>query len=113
MQGPTSPILCAQNGNYVGYRPFCAQADFRVHIKRSSPAADSIADSIVGSSAGTVPADLKEGAGKYTKVPYFCLPGDVAERAIAKSCLACFDYTNGQVILPLAFFFAFPKIKSR
>mmetsp|Transcript_33000 Transcript_33000/g.72381 ORF Transcript_33000/g.72381 Transcript_33000/m.72381 type:complete len:484 (-) Transcript_33000:91-1542(-) len=30
----------------------------------------------------------------YNKKPYFCLPGKVAEEAIATSCLACFDYTN-------------------
>uniref|UniRef100_A0A6U6HP53 Coenzyme F420 hydrogenase/dehydrogenase beta subunit C-terminal domain-containing protein n=1 Tax=Odontella aurita TaxID=265563 RepID=A0A6U6HP53_9STRA len=30
----------------------------------------------------------------YIKKPYFCLPGSVAESAIADSCLACFDYTN-------------------
>ncbi len=31
---------------------------------------------------------------KYKTKPYFCLPRDVATEAIAKSCLACFDYTN-------------------
>jgi coenzyme F420-reducing hydrogenase beta subunit len=31
----------------------------------------------------------------YIKVPYFTLPGSIAEKSIAKSCLACFDYTNG------------------
>jgi len=30
----------------------------------------------------------------YITKPYFTLPGKVAEGAIAKSCLACFDYTN-------------------
>lgn len=30
----------------------------------------------------------------YIKKPYFCLPGSIAEAAIADSCLACFDYTN-------------------
>ena len=30
----------------------------------------------------------------YERLPYFSLQGDVAEFAIAKSCLACFDYTN-------------------
>lgn len=30
----------------------------------------------------------------YVKKPYFCLPGNVADAAIADSCLACFDYTN-------------------
>ncbi len=30
----------------------------------------------------------------YEQLPYFSLQGDVAEFAIAKSCLACFDYTN-------------------
>jgi coenzyme F420-reducing hydrogenase beta subunit len=52
-------------------------ADFKVHVKRTSTAED--------------------GAQKdaYEKVPYFCLPGTVAEVAIAPSCLTCFDYTNG------------------
>ena len=44
--------------------------DFRVHVK-------------------TVKGD------EYIKKPYFCLPGKVADSAIADSCLACFDYTNG------------------
>ena len=30
----------------------------------------------------------------YEKKPYFCLPGEIAQEAIATSCLACFDYTN-------------------
>jgi len=30
----------------------------------------------------------------YIKKPYFVLPGTIAEPSIAKSCLACFDYTN-------------------
>ncbi|EED95522.1 hypothetical protein THAPSDRAFT_14482, partial [Thalassiosira pseudonana CCMP1335] len=30
----------------------------------------------------------------YERLPYFSLPGDVAEFAISDSCLACFDYTN-------------------
>ena len=30
----------------------------------------------------------------YEKKPYFCLPGEIAQDAIATSCLACFDYTN-------------------
>jgi len=45
--------------------------DFRVHVKMDKNA----------------PKD-------YIKKPYFTLPGKVAEAAIAKSCLACFDYTN-------------------
>ena len=36
---------------------------------------------------------MKEGV--YEKKPYFCLPGTIAKEAIAKSCLTCFDYTNG------------------
>jgi len=31
----------------------------------------------------------------YITKPYFSLPGSIAEPSIAKSCLACFDYTNG------------------
>ncbi len=30
----------------------------------------------------------------YRTKPYFCLPSEIAEDAIADSCLACFDYTN-------------------
>jgi len=30
----------------------------------------------------------------YLKKPYFSLPGTIAEDSIAKSCRACFDYTN-------------------
>jgi len=30
----------------------------------------------------------------YITRPYFSLPGTIAEPSIAKSCLACFDYTN-------------------
>ncbi|KAL7533588.1 hypothetical protein ACHAXR_005331 [Thalassiosira sp. AJA248-18] len=48
--------------------------DFRVHVKF---------DDGRGSSSPS-----------YQRKPYFCLPGDVAEFAIADSCLACFDYTN-------------------
>eukprot|EP00571_Detonula_confervacea_P007033 CAMPEP_0172322618 /NCGR_PEP_ID=MMETSP1058-20130122/46417_1 /TAXON_ID=83371 /ORGANISM="Detonula confervacea, Strain CCMP 353" /LENGTH=394 /DNA_ID=CAMNT_0013038409 /DNA_START=400 /DNA_END=1584 /DNA_ORIENTATION=+ len=48
--------------------------DFRVHVKY---------DDGSGSSSPS-----------YERKPYFCLPGDVAEFAIADSCLACFDYTN-------------------
>ncbi|KAL7508188.1 hypothetical protein ACHAXN_005276 [Cyclotella atomus] len=47
--------------------------DFRVHVKYDSD---------------TLPTP------NYEKMPYFCLPGDVAQFAIADSCLACFDYTN-------------------
>jgi coenzyme F420-reducing hydrogenase beta subunit len=32
---------------------------------------------------------------EYTTKPYFCLPGSIAEPSIARSCRACFDYTNG------------------
>ena len=31
----------------------------------------------------------------YITKPYFSLPGTIAEPSIAKSCLSCFDYTNG------------------
>lgn len=31
----------------------------------------------------------------YVTRPYFSLPGTIAEASIAKSCRACFDYTNG------------------
>jgi coenzyme F420-reducing hydrogenase beta subunit len=31
---------------------------------------------------------------EYITRPYFSLPGTIAEQSIAKSCLACFDYTN-------------------
>lgn len=34
-------------------------------------------------------------ADSYVTKPYFTLPGTIAEASIAKSCLACFDYTNG------------------
>lgn len=47
--------------------------DFRVHVKYQSD-------------TSTSP--------NYERLPYFCLPGDVARVAIADSCLACFDYTN-------------------
>ena len=30
----------------------------------------------------------------YVRKPYFTLPGTIAEASIAKSCRACFDYTN-------------------
>lgn len=43
--------------------------DFRVHVKTNND--------------------------KYTKTPYFCLPQTIAKESIAKSCLSCFDYTNG------------------
>lgn len=32
--------------------------------------------------------------GAYITKPYFTLPGTIAEASIAKSCRACFDYTN-------------------
>jgi coenzyme F420-reducing hydrogenase beta subunit len=40
---------------------------------------------------------IKDGdgdGGAYIRRPYFSLPGTIAEQSIAKSCLACFDYTN-------------------
>lgn len=48
--------------------------DFRVHVKLAK--------------------DSEDDPLQYKKIPYFCLPGSVAETAIAQSCLACFDYTN-------------------
>jgi len=48
--------------------------DFRVHVKYDG---------------GT-----EQSQPSYERLPYFSLQGDVAEFAIAKSCLACFDYTN-------------------
>ena len=50
--------------------------DFRVHVKYDDK----------DSSSPSSPS--------YERTPYFCLPGDVAEFAIADSCLACFDYSN-------------------
>ena len=41
------------------------------------------------------PSSIKSSSTSYIKKPYFCLPGTVAKSAIAESCLACFDYTNG------------------
>jgi coenzyme F420-reducing hydrogenase beta subunit len=37
---------------------------------------------------------VKTDDGGYIRRPYFSLPGTIAEQSIAKSCLACFDYTN-------------------
>ncbi|GKY91613.1 hypothetical protein MPSEU_000133200 [Mayamaea pseudoterrestris] len=51
-----------------GARKYEFMQDFRVHVKTDNT---------------------------YLKKPYFCLPGTVAEASIAKSCRACFDYTNG------------------
>jgi coenzyme F420-reducing hydrogenase beta subunit len=48
--------------------------DFRVHVKYDG---------------GT-----EQSQPSYERLPYFSLQGDLAEFAIAKSCLACFDYTN-------------------
>jgi len=50
--------------------------DFRVHVKYNED----------GRGSSSSPS--------YERKPYFCLPGDVADFAIADSCLACFDYTN-------------------
>jgi hypothetical protein len=44
--------------------------DFRVHVK------------------------IDDGDTSYITRPYFALPGTIAEESIAKSCRACFDYTN-------------------
>ncbi|CAM9824315.1 unnamed protein product, partial [Heterosigma akashiwo] len=52
--------------------------DFRVHVKLRGAAA-----------AGGL-----GGVQEEVRTPYFCLPPDVAEGAIAPSCRACFDYTN-------------------
>ncbi|KAL9191107.1 hypothetical protein ACHAXT_000813 [Thalassiosira profunda] len=58
-------------GKILGYE---FMQDFRVHVKYD------------GKDSSSTPS--------YERTPYFCLPGDVAEFAIAESCLACFDYTN-------------------
>ena len=55
-------------GDVGGVRGYEFMQDFRVHVK-------------------------EEGGG-YTKLPYFSLPGTIAEASIAPSCLACFDYVN-------------------
>ena len=49
--------------------------DFQVHVKKNGVGGDD--DDIV-----------------YEKIPYFSLPGKIAQSSIADSCLACFDYTN-------------------
>lgn len=56
--------------------------DFRVHVKMARTTSDEDNDDGSGSPQ------------QYKKLPYFCLPGSVADAAIADSCLACFDYTN-------------------
>ncbi|KAL7540031.1 hypothetical protein ACHAWF_006575, partial [Thalassiosira exigua] len=61
----------SDDGAILGYE--FAQ-DFRVHVKKG------------GGGRASDPS--------YVRTPYFCLPGEVAEFAIADSCLACFDYTN-------------------
>lgn len=58
-----------ENKKILGYE---FMQDFKVHVKY----------------------DDESGPTSYKRKPYFCLPGDVAEFAIADSCLACFDYTN-------------------
>jgi 7-hydroxymethyl chlorophyll a reductase len=78
---------CTDNGRESGLRKFLQavsdepttalgyefMADYRVHIKHSTP----------------------DGALRYEKIPYFCLPaGELSEGVIAPSCQACFDYTN-------------------
>jgi hypothetical protein len=60
--------------------------DFRVHVKRS---VDDHGD-IQFNENDEVESDGGRGSGGgasfYSKVPYFCLPGSVAEEAIAPSC---------------------------
>jgi len=71
-------------------------ADFKVHVKRSSP---SFSSSSSPSSPSFFSSEMQDSGveqnDSYEKIPYFCLPGTVAEVAIAPSCLTCFDYTNG------------------
>jgi coenzyme F420-reducing hydrogenase beta subunit len=57
--------LNIESANVQGYE---FMQDFRVHVKTTDA---------------------------YVTKPYFTLPGTIAEASIAKSCLACFDYTNG------------------
>jgi coenzyme F420-reducing hydrogenase beta subunit len=66
-------------------------ADFKVHVKRSASPPFSSSASF---SANAKVSDEQQ-SDTYEKIPYFCLPGAVAEVAIAPSCLTCFDYTNG------------------
>jgi hypothetical protein len=53
------------NQDILGYE---FMQDFKVHVKTASD---------------------------YITKPYFVLPGNIAEKSIAPSCLSCFDYTNG------------------
>lgn len=62
------------NKDVLGYE---FMQDYRVHVKMRPN---------MNASTDSIPT--------YKKKPYFCLPGEVATQAIAKSCLACFDYTN-------------------
>jgi len=57
--------LNVKSENVLGYE---FMQDFKVHVKTTD---------------------------SYVTKPYFSLPGTIAEPSIAKSCLACFDYTNG------------------
>ena len=61
--------------------------DFRVHVKVKNK------DNAAISSNSNRNCDGEESVSYITK-PYFCLPGKIAKSSIAKSCLACFDYTN-------------------
>ena len=78
---------CTDNGRESGLRKFLQavsdepatavgyefMADYRVHIKHSTP----------------------DGVMRYETIPYFCLPADeLSQGVIAPSCQACFDYTN-------------------
>jgi coenzyme F420-reducing hydrogenase beta subunit len=57
--------------------------DFKVHVKMDSD------------STTTTEEEQQQQQPYYKMLPYFCLDGTVADAAIAKSCLSCFDYTNG------------------
>ncbi|KAL7521097.1 hypothetical protein ACHAWX_005787 [Stephanocyclus meneghinianus] len=66
---------CADNSpTPEAAKEFLRRSDFRVHVKYTG--------------------DDKAANISYERLPYFCLPGDVAQFAIADACLACFDYTN-------------------
>jgi hypothetical protein len=77
-----------KNGEGAAYE---FMADFTVHIKVAWFPDNSSPTGFMASRRQAT-ENLKE---QYNTVPYFCLPGTIAEKAIAKSCLGCFDYTNG------------------
>jgi len=72
-------------GDVMGYE---FMQDFKVHVKMRSNGSDGDSDE----------PKSKEGENGdtyvYEKLPYFCLPGSIAQSSIADSCKACFDYTN-------------------